>query len=126
MAGLVSASGSTRKTRDFLTKMAGGDLLASIDSYAQQVLDALRIATPTETGLTAASWGYDITVQGNSVFINWFNTHENEGVNIAALIQYGHATGTGAYITGIDYINPAAQPIFDRIVEDIWKKVTLA
>lgn len=126
MAGLISSSGSTRKTQDFLQKMAVEELLVGLDTYAQMVLDALQLATPKETGVTAASWGYDIVQDGASIFINWFNTNENEGANVAALIQYGHSTGTGAYITGIDFINPAAQPMFDRIVEDIWRKVTTA
>lgn len=121
-----SASGSTKQTQAFLEKMAVGDLLIGLEAYAQQVVAALAAATPQETGLTATSWGYEIVQDGNSIFINFFNTNENEGANIAVLIQYGHATGTGAYITGVDFINPATQPIFDQIVEDIWRKVTTA
>lgn len=126
MASIVTSSGSTRRTQEFLNQMAKANLLEAIDAYAAQVLAALIAATPEESGLTAASWTYEIVADGDSIFINWINEHENEGVNIAAIIQYGHATGTGAYITGIDYINPAAQPIFDQIVEDIWRKVTTA
>lgn len=126
MSAIFSSSGSTKKTQAFLQKMASDNLLADLEPYAQQGVNALSTLTPIESGVTAASWGYDIILDSDHVEINWFNTHENDGVNIAVIIQYGHATGTGAYITGIDYINPAMQPIFQDIVDNVWKKVTLA
>jgi hypothetical protein len=87
-------------------------------------VDALAKATPSESGLTAKSWGYRIYRNRNSTGIEWYNSNENNGVNIAILLQYGHGTGTGGYVSGQDYINPAIRPIFDRIAEDVWKKVT--
>lgn len=106
--------------------MAADNLLAELEPYAQQGVNALATLTPQDTGLTAASWGYEIVIDGGSVFINWFNTNENDGALVAILLQYGHGTGTGGYISGTDYINPAMKPIFDQIAADVWRKVTLA
>ena len=61
------------------------------------------------------------TKDGYKIAFN--NTHTNDGVNIALLLQYGHATRNGTFVEGRDFINPAIQPIFDEIVEDVWKEV---
>jgi len=89
-------------------------------------VDALRQATPVDTGRTAESWGYRITEGGIWTGIEWFNTNESEpgGPSVAVLIQYGHATRGRTYILGQDYINPAMSSVFDDIVDDLWKKVT--
>lgn len=126
MSVSFSSSGSTRRTQQFLEKMQNDNLLDALSLYAQQGVNALATATPIETGLTAASWGYEITVDGDSVKIQWTNNHIDDGVNIAVILQYGHGTGTGGYVSGYDYINPAIQPIFDQIIDDIWRRVTLA
>jgi hypothetical protein len=119
-------SGSTDRTRQFLEKMKTADLYSGLESLAQRGVEALRANTPTESGLTAASWGYEIELKGNSTTIWWTNTHVESGVNIAVILQYGHGTGTGGYVSGRDYINPAIQPIFDEISNEVWKKVTSA
>lgn len=96
------------------------------EAYGRKGVDALAAATPRDTGLASHSWGYQIGDTGNSNVIYWFNTDREGGaygVNVALILQYGHGTGTGGYVEGRDYINPAMRPIFDRIVEDVWKKV---
>lgn len=120
----VDNSGSFKNLEDFLNRVSGGKLYANLNRYGQQGVDALRSATPIDSGLTAESWGYRVIKSARNPGIEWFNTHEEDGVNIAILIQYGHGTGTGGYVTGVDYINPAIRPIFDKIVEDIWRQVT--
>lgn len=86
-------------------------------------VDALARSTPKDSGLTANSWDYVVTRTGDSVSIYWTNTNVNDGAQIAILLQYGHGTGTGGFVAGQDYINPAIQPIFDKIQEDVWRKV---
>ena len=95
-----------------------------LDKYGREGVAALASATPTETGLTAASWYYEIERQNGSISIVFKNSNVNKGVPIAIILQYGHGTGTGGYVQGRDYINPAIQPIFDRIAEEAWKEVT--
>lgn len=122
-----SVSGSTNRTQAFLQKMQSpGSLTAGLESIAQRGVEALRGMTPVESGLTAASWAYTIEQSSSGITISWTNSHVESGVNIAVILQYGHGTGTGGYVAGRDYINPAIQPIFDEIANEVWKKVTSA
>lgn len=124
---IFSSSGSTRKTQAFLQQMQRPDLFSgALESLAQQGVNALAAATPVDTGLTATSWSYEIETKGSSTKITWSNSNTVNGVNVAVILQYGHGTGTGGFISGYDYINPAIQPIFDQIADEVWKKVTLS
>jgi predicted Zn-dependent protease len=95
-----------------------------LEQGGQRGVDALSAATPVRTGKTASSWAYRIGHEKGRYFIEWYNTHIEEGVNIAVIIQYGHATGTGGYVTGINYINPALEGVFNDIAADVWREVT--
>lgn len=116
--------GSFDKTFAFLKrnrKMNLGDL----DKFGQAGVDALRQATPKDSGLTADSWYYEIVESDGRVAIQWLNSHVVNGwCNIAVILQYGHGTGTGGYVEGRDYINPALRPIFDKIAKNAWEEVT--
>lgn len=125
-SSLFSSSGSTARTQAFLKKMQSGDMLTGLEALAQQGVNALAAMTPVDSGLTAASWSYAIEKKGNTVQISWSNVNRENGALVAILLQYGHGTGTGGYVAGQDYINPAIQPIFDQIAEEVWKRVTLA
>lgn len=120
----ILTSGSTKKTEEFLGKLAKDDFFKGLERLAQVGVDALSQATPRETGETAASWGYLIRKTRAGTTIIWTNSKTNKGSNIALLIQYGHGTGTGGYVAGYDYINPTIRPIFDQIAIDVWEKVT--
>lgn len=120
----VNSSGSFNKTNKFLTKLQRGDIFTNLERYGRMGVDALSRATPVETGLAASSWGYQINRTSTRTSISWFNTDVEGGVNIAVIIQYGHGTGTGGYVQGRDYINPAMRPIFDQILNDVWRQVT--
>lgn len=95
-----------------------------LERYGQAGVTALASATPVDSGATAAAWGYEIeeTPGGYSIF--WTNSNVNKGVNIAIILQYGHGTGTGGYVEGIDYINPALRPIFTQLADEAWREVT--
>lgn len=94
-----------------------------LDKFGRQGVEALSKSTPVDTGLTADSWYYKITQDENEVVIGWYNSNVKDNVPIAIILQYGHVTGTGGYVKGIDYINPSIRPIFDRILENVWKEV---
>lgn len=123
---MFSSSGSTDKTMSFLKTMQAPLTFEGLEHLAQQGVIALSSTTPIDSGLTAASWSYEIVTEGDRTTISWINTHRENGVNIAIILQYGHGTGSGGYVQGRDYINPAIQPIFDQIADDLWRKVTLA
>lgn len=115
----LTSTGSYAKTEAWLTSLQGQTIFSDLDKYGKMGVDALSKATPIDEGDTRRSWGYRVT--RNS--IEWYNTHTNKGANVAVLIQLGHGTGTGGYVVGRDYINPAIRPIFDKIVQEIGKKV---
>lgn len=105
--------------------MSKGDIYKSLDVFARRGVAALAAATPEKTGATADSWDYEITKSGATYTIAWTNSHlDSEGTPIAILLQYGHGTGTGGYVQGRDYINPAIAPIFDEIAASVWQEVT--
>lgn len=120
----VEASGSFDKTRRALARMAKMEVDSILEKHGQRGVDALANATPRASGETAQSWSYEVVRQRGSISIIWKNSHIEEGSLIAILIQYGHATGTGGYVPGRDFINPALRPIFDEIAADVWKEVT--
>lgn len=120
-----SHKGNFSRTNRFLEKALNVIKLGELDKYGRQGVAALAAATPRDTGKTAESWKYEITRSGDSATISWYNTNENDGVNIAVILQYGHGTKNGGYVRGRDYINPAIQPVFDQIAETAWKEITI-
>lgn len=100
--------------------------IGNLDKYGQEGVAALSSATPVRTGLTANSWYYKIEQSKDSVTLSFHNSNIQNGVPIAIVLQYGHATRDGGWVEGRDYINPAIQPIFDRIAEEAWKEVKRA
>ena len=122
----IRQKGDFSKTVKYLNRVKKATALGVIDKYGQEGVAALSSATPVESGLTAASWNYKITRGFGSASIEFYNTNVNNGVPIAIILQYGHGTGTGGWVEGRDYINPAIQPIFDKLAEDAWKEVTKA
>lgn len=121
------STGSFDKTESFLQKMLHtGEIYRSLERYADMGVRALAEMTPSESGRTAAAWGYRIERSRGSYAIIWTNDHMVDGVPLAIMLQYGHGTGTGGYVAGRDYINPAIKPIFDKIADEMWRVVTSA
>lgn len=123
----IKVKGDFKKTHSFLKKLSQKDFLKSLDKYGQMGVEALAAATPVDSGLTASSWIYDIKSYEDSgtTVITWSNTNLAKGwAPIAILLQYGHATRNGGFVKGRDYINPAIQPVFDKIANDAWMEVT--
>ena len=119
-------SGGFTKTERFLNRMKRREYLNVLDEFGRDGVQALRNATPVDSGATAEAWDYEIKRTRNYTEIVWTNSNINDGVPIAVILQYGHGTGTGGYVQGRDYINPAIRPRFDKIAEKAWKVVTSA
>lgn len=115
--------GDFKKLSSFLEKTKEVINVGYLDKYGQQGVEALREATPKDTGKTANSWYYEISRENGSVSISFHNSNFNQDVPIAIILQYGHATGNGGYVEGVDYINPAIKPIFEKIANEAWKEV---
>ena len=116
--------GDFSKTTKFLERTKKRDYLRILDKYGRTGVAALASATPVDSGLTANSWNYEITYKNGRTTISFLNSNIQNGVPIAIILQYGHGTGTGGWVEGRDYINPAIQPIFDQIANDAWEEVT--
>ena len=120
----IKHRGGFNKTNKFLNAMVSADRYSKLDDYARDGVAALAAATPTRSGKTASMWSYEIDRSDSGVKITWTNDNINKGVPIAIILQYGHGTGTGGYVQGQDYINPAIKPIMDRIADGVWEEVT--
>lgn len=122
----LDSHGDWKNTFNFLRRNQNLDhqVYKILQACGEKGVESLRKNTPKDSGYTANCWGYKITKNLNSYTIDFYNTHTNGPHNIAILLQYGHGTGTGGYVVGRDYINPAVRPIFDEIAEIAWKEVT--
>lgn len=116
--------GDFSKSMRFLERAKNVVHLGELDKYGRAGVAALASATPIDSGETANSWYYEIVRTKGSVTIEFHNSNIQNGVPIAIILQYGHGTGTGGWVQGRDYINPAIQPIFDNIANDAWREVT--
>lgn len=125
MTIVIKSTGSFDETFKFLKRISNDETIyRRLEMYAQRGVVALAGATPVETGITATSWGYEIQNSRGNVTITWKNSHvDSTGTPIVIMLQYGHGTGTGGYVQGRDFINPAIRPIFDAIEEEVWGEV---
>lgn len=121
----LTSTGDFKNTEKFLKNIERKTYINGVlEKYAQEGVKALSEATPFRTGKTAASWAYEIESTSDGYTIHWINTNINKNVNIAIIIQMGHGNIRGGYIEGRDYINPAIRPVFDKIVDEVWRGVT--
>lgn len=109
---------------NFLEKAKNVFHVGDLDRYGREGVAALASATPVDSGKTASSWYYEIEHKDGSAVISFHNSNIQNRVPIAIILQYGHGTGTGGWVEGRDYINPAIQPVFDKLANDAWKGVT--
>lgn len=120
----VSSKSNFNKTKSYLNNIKGEKLFANFSNYGKMGVDALNKATPVDTGITARSWGYRVVKNTRGTKIEWYNTNADlNGTPIPILIQYDHSSGTGGFVQGEDFINPAMRSVFDKIISDIRKKV---
>lgn len=115
--------GNFNNTEAFLKKAKNVSIDDILNNYGREGVNALASNTPKLTGKTASSWTYNIEHRSDGVAIVWSNTNVQRGINIAVILQYGHGTGTGGWVEGRDYINPALQPVFEKIARDGWKRI---
>lgn len=120
----IKQKGDFKKLDRYLERLLNVIKRGELDKYGRIGVDALMAATPVDSGKTARSWYYEVKHTNGGASIVFRNSNVNDGVPIAIILQLGHGTGTGGYVAGRDYINPAVQPIFDQIANDAWKEVT--
>ena len=119
----MESHGNWEKTIQWLRKAFATNFDYILEEAGRRGVQALQEATPKDSGLAASAWFFDIKKGLDSSTIEWHNADIEGGYNVIMLIQYGHGTGTGGYVEGRDFINPALEPIFNRILDDVWKEV---
>ena len=118
------SKGDFSKATRYFERLKESAKVGILDKYGRAGVAALSSATPVESGLASSSWGYEIEHDRNSARIVFTNSNVENGFSVAIMLQYGHGTGTGGWVEGRDYINPAIQPIFDQIADEAWREVT--
>ena len=119
----VVHKGDFRKTDRFLKRLTHVNFTKKLRHFGEKGVDALKAATPRDSGKTAESWSYEIVEEPGRIAIYWRNSNVVKGVNIAIILQYGHATRNGGFVEGIDYINPAIKPLFQQMAKEGWEEV---
>ena len=122
----IEQKGDFNNTESFLKKMSKFDMKDVLDKAGRLGVEALSRATPIDSGLAAQSWDYFIESDAGTIRLVWTNHDIENGFPVILMLQYGHGTGTGGYVQGIDFINPAMEPVFDQIAEEVWKAVSSA
>lgn len=120
----IKHHGNFKRTEGMFKRMTKFEIRSILNKYGKKGVDALAAATPKDTGRTADSWEYEVTKTGTGYSISWNNRNVNNGVNIALILQLGHGTGTGGYVQGVDYINPALASIFEQMADEAWQEVS--
>lgn len=116
-----SHKGSFKKTETLFHNVKKSSYMETLKKIGEEGVEALAEATPKRTGKTAASWSYEIKKTKSGLSINWINSNKSGNISVAMLIFYGHGTPSGYYVEGIDYINPALKPIFEKLGQDVWE-----
>lgn len=119
----VGVKGNFNKVDSFFERLKEIAKLGILNEYGRKGVELLSEATPKDSGKTASSWNYNINRENGETKLEWHNDNMNDGVNIAIILQYGHATGTGGYVQGIDYINPALEPVFEDLLKELGKEL---
>lgn len=120
----IETTGDFNKTMDFLKRAENLSIEGILNKYGQMGVNALMAATPKNTGHTASKWGYKVSSGKNGATITWTNDHIVDGIPIVVLLQYGHGTRTGGYVSGVDFINPAIKGVMEGLAEAAWTEVT--
>jgi hypothetical protein len=120
----IKHHGNFKRTEGMFKRMTKFEIRSILNKYGKKGVDALAAATPKDTGRTADSWEYEVSKTGTGYSISWNNRNVNNGVNIALILQLGHGTGTGGYVQGVDYINPALASIFEQMADEAWQEVS--
>lgn len=120
----IKHRGNFNNVERFFNRMLGLSIRNILAEYGEIGVGLLQQSTPKDTGHTRDCWSYTIETTGRRSILAFENTNIKNGVNIAIILNYGHGTNNGGYVAGRNYINPTIQPLFDKIADDLWKKVT--
>lgn len=116
--------GDFNKVEGWFKSLLNRNYLKMLNTYGEMGVSALRSATPVDTGLAASSWGYEVNTDGNIATVTWTNSDIEGGCSVVILIDKGHATKSGTWVTGQHFIDPALEPVIERLTDAVWKEAT--
>lgn len=116
--------GNFNRVEKWLNSLLNLDYLNMLSTYGQRGVEALRAATPIETGLAASSWRYEIGHNGQCTTLTWINDDIEGGYSVVILVDRGHATKDGGWVPGQHFIEAALDPIIQELSDAVWKEVT--
>lgn len=122
----VKVKGNFKRNEKFLKKNRDHEIMSILKKYGELGVEALANNTPIDTGIMADSWGYEVKKESSGYVLYWYNSKIQNGIEIAMILDYGHATRNGGYVEGRDFISPVLQPIFDEIAESAWREIRYA
>jgi len=120
----ITQKGDFSKTERFFNRLLRKNYLNIIADYANRGIEALKQATPENTGKTADSWSYEIVKGKGKTTLYFTNSNIQNGCSVAILLIYGHGTRNGGYVEGNDFVTSALRPIFQELADKIWREVT--
>lgn len=116
--------GDFNKVQKWLNSLLNKDYLNVLSQYGQKGVNALRAATPVDSGLAASSWNYQISFERGYTTLAWTNDDIEGGCSVVILIDRGHATKSGSWVPGLHFIDTALDPIIKELEDAVWREVT--
>ena len=117
--------GDFSRLKRYLSKSIDSVTMAHLQKYGEMGVEALKAATPVDSGATANAWRYEITSSSSGYSVEFHNDNVVDGwFNVALMLDVGHGTGTGGWVECLHFIDPTIQPIFEKMAHDLWLEVT--
>jgi hypothetical protein len=119
----IRTKGNWDRTDKFFKKSVRITEIDDITTLAERCIERLKEATPKDSGLTAQSWSYEIVKDRGKKTLYITNSNVQNGVKIALLLEFGHATTGGTWVEGQNFIGPITQKEYNKILSETWKEL---
>lgn len=106
---------NSEKNLEALKQMKINGVMLDLDRFGEMGVAALKDASPVLTGLMSNSWHYEIVKNDKKTAIIWYNTDIENRMNVAIIVDQGHATKGGGWIKGRNFIAPAMEPVYEEL-----------
>lgn len=119
----IKSKGNWDRTDKFFKKSVKITKIENIALFAEKCIERLKQETPKDSGITAESWDYTINIVGKRKTLYLTNSNIQNGVKIVILIEFGHATPSGTWVEGQNFVGPITQEVYNEIVNKTWKEL---
>ena len=120
----IEQKGNFKKAEKFLKDCKNVDGRRVLRVYGDIGTQMLAEATPKDTGQTSLRWKHELRKDKNGVSLSFINSKARpDAPDIVSLLVYGHATRSGKWVEGRDFITPVTDYLFDKINKEINREV---